>query len=100
MEVLKLLSKPASWDGSTSTWKDWSFTFGAYIRAIDSDLAEGIAQARKATSEIKLKDLSQDEQQRSGLLFSLLVQLWKNMPWSLCRWWRMEMATRQSDESR
>ena len=76
-DVLKLLSKPQAFSGEEKDWKNWRFSFMAYVGAVDKAMATETMTAMKKTDPVAMKDLSGDEQQRSATMFSLLVQLWK-----------------------
>ena len=76
-DVLKLLSKPQAFSGEEKDWKNWRFSFMAYVGAVDKAMATETISAMKKTDAVEMKDLSHDEQQRSATMFSLLVQLWK-----------------------
>ena len=76
-DVLKLLSKPQAFSGEEKDWKNWRFSCMAYVGAVDKAMATETMTAMKKTDPVEMKDLSGDEQQRSAMMFSLLVQLWK-----------------------
>ena len=76
-DVLKLLSKPQAFSGEEKDWKNWRFSFMAYVGAVDKVMASETVTAMKKVDMVETKDLSPDEQQRSATMFSLLVQLWK-----------------------
>ena len=76
-DVLKLLSKPQAFSGEEKDWKNWRFSFMAYVGAVDKVMATEAMTAMKKADALETKDLSPDEQQRSATMFSLLVQLWK-----------------------
>ena len=71
-DVLRLLSKPQAFSGEENDWKNWRFSFMAYVGAVAKAMATETMTAMKKTDPVAMKDLSGDEQKRSATMILLV----------------------------
>ncbi len=58
-------------------WQQWKFAFMGYMSAMCADNVAEINKATKSSAPCVLNIMLADEIKRSGVPYSILVQLWK-----------------------
>ena len=73
----RLLEKPGKFDGSQSSWKDWSESLQAVCDVADVALGDAICRYAKAETGLLLSEMSDSDKEQAKKLWYILIVLCK-----------------------